>query len=81
MNRKGPAPIASEDYLLSRASSNEIGGIVQAGLLSLMDAAPRLAEEGRSDLISYKGACVLFNHASLLLETCGFVITPRRPST
>lgn len=52
MNGEGVVIITSKDYLLSRASSNEIWGIVQAGLLSWRDAARRLAEEGQSDLIS-----------------------------
>ncbi len=36
------------------------------------------AEEGREDLVSFTVACELINHASLLLDACGFVLTPRR---
>ena len=46
MNRTGSAPITSDDYLLSQASSIEIGAMVQAGLITLRDAASRLAEDG-----------------------------------
>lgn len=78
MNGMRTATITSDGYLLLRASSNEIRWLVQGGWLSFGDVARGLAEEGAAGLITYKDACVHIKHSSLLLESCGFLLSHRR---